>query len=121
MTPFFDDGLRKYSRGGGAVARHIRRLARHLFHHLRAHVLELVLELDLLGDSDAILGDARGAVALIKHDISALWAERDLDGIGENIDTAHHLIARVLGEFDVFGCHGCLLQILGSDTKVALS
>ena len=62
-----------------------------------------------------------GAIALIQHDIPALWAERDLDGIGENVDTAHHLIASVLGEFDVFGCHGCLLQILGSDTKVALS
>ncbi len=28
-------------------------------HHLRAHILELVLQLDLLGDGDAILGDAR--------------------------------------------------------------
>ena len=34
-----------------------------LAHHLRAHVLELVLELDLLGDGDAVLGDARGAEA----------------------------------------------------------
>ncbi len=79
---------------------------RHLFHHLCAHVLELVLEFDFLGDSDAVLGDARGAVALIKDDIPAFGAERYLDGIGENIDTAQHPVASVLGEFDVFGCHG---------------
>ena len=49
---------------------------RHLAHHLGAHVLELVRELDLLGDGDAVLGDARRAVGLVEHDVMALRAER---------------------------------------------
>ena len=80
-------------------------------HHLRAHVLELVLELDLLGDGDAVLGDARGAEGLLEHDVAALGPERHLDGIGENVDAAQHALAGVLRELDVFGCHGWLLQV----------
>jgi hypothetical protein len=78
---------------------------RRLAQHLRAHVLELVLELDLLGDGDAVLGDARGAEALVDHDIAALRAERHLHGIGEDIDAAQHAIAGVSGKFNVFGSH----------------
>ena len=48
-------------------------------HHLRAHVLELVVELDLLGDSDAVLGDAGSAERLVEDDVAALGAERHLD------------------------------------------
>src|SRR5215813_9599662 len=40
-----------------------------LANHLRAHVLELVLELDLLGDGDAVLGDAGSAERLVEHDV----------------------------------------------------
>ena len=49
----------EHGRGGGAVAGEIVGLLRDFAHHLRAHVLELVFELDLLGDGDAVLGDAR--------------------------------------------------------------
>ena len=59
-----------------------------LAQHLRAHVLELVLELDLLGDGDAVLGDARGAEALVEDDVAALGAERHLDRVGEDVDAA---------------------------------
>src|SRR3954465_4060055 len=64
-------------------------------HHLRAHVLELIFELDLLGDSDAVLGDARCAEALVDHDVAALRAERHLHRIGECIDAAQHAVARI--------------------------
>ena len=43
--------------------------------HLRAHVLELVGELDLLGDGDAVLGDARRAERLVEDDVAALRAQ----------------------------------------------
>ena len=78
-------------------------------HHLRAHVLELVLELDFLGDGDAVLGDARGAEALVEHDVAALGAERHLHRVGENVDAAQHAVAGVAGEFDVLGSHFSLL------------
>jgi hypothetical protein len=54
-----DDRLRQKGRRGRAVAGNVVGLGRHCAHHLGAHVLELVVELDLLGDCDAVLGDAR--------------------------------------------------------------
>ena len=68
----------EHGRGGGAVAGNVVGLRGDLAHHLRAHVLELVFELDLLGDGDAVLGDARRAVGLVEHDVAALRTERHL-------------------------------------------
>ena len=90
---------------GGAVAGHVGRLGGDLTHHLRAHVLELVFELDLLGDSHAVLGDARRAERLVEHDVAALRAERDLYRVVENVDAAQHTVARVDCEFDFLGSH----------------
>src|SRR5438045_186481 len=55
---FPDDRMSEHSRRGRAVTGMVGRLRRNLAHHLRAHVLELALELDLLGDGDAVLGNA---------------------------------------------------------------
>ena len=77
-----------------------------LAHHLRAHVLEAVLELDLLGDGDAVLGDRRGAEALLDDDVAALGAEGDLDRVGQGVDAREDAVASVLGVNDFFGCHG---------------
>src|SRR4051812_48060780 len=95
--------------GRGAVARHGAGLRGHLAHHLRAHVLELVREFDLFGDGDAVLGDAGRAEALVEHDVAALGAERHLNRVGQNIDTAQHLVTRVGREAYVFGSHGLSL------------
>src|ERR1035438_2166725 len=54
----------------------------------------LVLEFDLLGDGDAVLGDARGAIALVENDVAALGAERHAHRIGEDVDATQHLVAR---------------------------
>jgi len=105
LGAFTDDGLGENGGGGGAVAAEVVGLRGHFAHHLGAHVLELVGELDLLGDGDAVLGDARGAERLLDHDVAALRAQRDLHGFGEDVDAAQHLLARVLGEFHVLGSH----------------
>src|SRR6201999_3571338 len=91
--------------GGGAVAGRVSGLGSDFAHHLRAHVLELVLELDLLGDGDAVLGDAGSAERLVENDVAALRAERDLHRVGEDVDAAQHLVARLDGKFDFFSCH----------------
>ena len=105
LGAFLHDRLGEHGRGGGAVTGNVGGLGSDLAHHLRAHVLELVLELDFLGDRHTVLGDARGAERLVEHDVAALRAERDLHRIGENVDAAQHAVARVDGEFDVFGSH----------------
>ena len=106
LGAFAHDGVGEHGSGGGAVAGDVVGLRRDFAHHLRAHVLELVLKLDFLGDGNAVLGDARSAVALVENDVAALGAERHLDGVGENVDAAQHPVARVGGETYVFGSHG---------------
>ena len=86
-----EDRAREHGRGGGAVAGDVGGLGGDLLHHLRAHVLELVLELDLLGDRDAVLGDVRRAEGLLEDDVAAAGAERDGDGVGEDVDAAQDL------------------------------
>ncbi len=102
------DRLSEHGRGSGAVTGNVVGLRGHFAHHLGAHVLELVLELDLLGDGDAVLGDARGAEALVDDDVAALGAERDLHCVGEDVDAAQDTLARVAAEFNVLGCHDFL-------------
>ena len=45
---------------------------------------------------------------LSMHDVAALRTERHLHGVGENVDAAQHLLARVGGEPYVFGSHGLM-------------
>ena len=100
-----DDRLGEDGGGGGAVAGEVVGLRGDLAQHLRAHVLELVLELDLLGDGDAVLGDARGAEALVEDDVAALGTEGDLHRVGEDVDAAHDALAGVARKVNVFRCH----------------
>ncbi len=104
LGAFADDPLGEERCRGGAVAGEIVGLLGDLAHHLRAHVLELVVKLDLFCDRHAVLGDARRAERLVENDVAALGAERHLDGIGENIDAAQHLVAGFGGKFYDFGC-----------------
>src|SRR6202022_1064563 len=105
LGAFPHDRLRQHGGGGGAVAGGVVGLGGDFAQHLRAHVLELVVELDLLGDGDAVLGDAGRAKTLFNDDIAALGAERHLHRIGKNIDAAQHAITRVSGKFYVLGSH----------------
>ena len=105
LRAFAHDGCREHGRRRGAVTGIVVGLLGDFTHHLRAHVFELVLELDLLGDGDAVLGDARRPERFVDHDIAALGAERDLHRVGESLDAAQHSIARVAGETYVFGSH----------------
>src|SRR5205823_4226239 len=75
----------------------------------RAHVLELVGELDLFGDGDAVLGDARRAERFVEDDVAAFRTQRHLDRIGENIDAAQHAVTRVGVKPDFLGSHFSLL------------
>ena len=95
LGAFPDDRVSEHGRRGRAVARGIGGLGCDLAHHLRAHVLELVLELDLLGDGHAVLGDARGAVGLVEHDVAALGTERHAHRVRERVDAAQHAVACV--------------------------
>ena len=105
LSAFLDDRVGEDGRSGGPVTCLIRRLRGHFAHHLRAHVLELVFELDLLGDGDAVLGDAWCAKRLVEYDVAALGAKRHAYRVGECIDAVQHSVTRVDREFDFLGRH----------------
>ena len=92
LSALADDRRGENGSGRGAITGLVIGLRGDFAHHLRAHVLELVGELDLLRDRHPILGDARRAEALLDHDVAALGTERDLDGVGEDLDAAQHLV-----------------------------
>src|SRR6185312_8543305 len=102
LGAFTDDRSSEHGRGGGAVAGRVSGFGGDFAHHLGAHVLELVVELDLLGDGDAVLGDAGSAERLVEHDVAALGTERDFHGVGENVDAAQHAVAGINAEFYFF-------------------
>src|SRR5204862_8206946 len=103
LGAFTDDRSGEHGGGGGAIAGRVSSLGGDFAHHLGAHVLELVVELDLLGDGDAVLGDAGSAERLVEDDVAALGAEGDLYRVVENFDAAQHAVAGVYAEFDFFG------------------
>ena len=100
-----DDGGRENDCRGRAVTGDVVGFRGHLAHHLRAHVLELVAEFDLLGDGHAVLGDPRGAEALVEDDVAPFGAQRDFHCVGEDINAAQHALARVTAEPYVLGSH----------------
>ena len=105
LGAFPDDGVSEHGRCRGAVAGLVRGSGRDLTDHLRPHVLELVLELDLLGDGYAVLGDAGSAEALVEDDVAAFRTEGHAHRVGERVDAAQHLVARVDRELDFLGSH----------------
>src|SRR5207248_5505904 len=98
LGAFAHNGCGQHGRGGGAVAGSVGRLGGDFAHHLGAHTLELVLKLDFLGDGDAVLGDAGCSERLVEHDVAALGAEGDLDGVVEDVDAAQHAVAGIDAE-----------------------
>ena len=96
--------------GGGAVTGDVVGLLGDLLDQLGADPLERVLELDLLGDGDAVVGDGGGAPLLVEHDVAALRAERDADGVGELVHAPLEAAAGFLVEFDDLGHSGRFLR-----------
>ena len=111
-----EDRLGQHGRGGGAVTRDVGGLGSDLAHHLGAHVLELVFELDFLGHRHAVLGDGRGAEALLDHDVAALGAERDLHRVRQRVDARQDAIAGSCIEYDLFRSH-VLSSLLFDDAE----
>ena len=100
------EGLGQHGRGGGAVAGDVVGLLGDFLDQLGADALVRILKVDFLGDGHAIVGDGRGAVGLVQHDVAALRAQRDLDGVGELVQTREHSLASFLVVCNDL-CHLC--------------
>ena len=99
-----DHGPGQHGGGGGAVTGDVVGLLGDLLDELGADLLVGVLELDLLGDGDAVVGDRGGAPLLLEHDVAALRAEGDADGVGELVHAALERPTGLLVEGDDL-CH----------------
>src|SRR5690606_9857656 len=61
---------------------------------------------------DTVVGDRGGAPLLLQHASAALWAEGDLDGVGEDVHTPLETAASLLIEGNDLGHSG------GSSTRI---
>lgn len=104
LQTLMHEGLGQHGGGGGAVAGDVVGLLGDFLDQLGADALIRILELDLLGDGHAVVGDGRGAVGLVEHDVAALRAQRDLDGVRELVETREHALAGFLVVCDDL-CH----------------
>ena len=109
LHALIDEGLCQNGSGGRTVTGGVVRLGGDLANELGAHVLELVLQLDLLGDGDTVIGDERAAELLAQHDIAALGAEGNFNGVGQLVDTCAKRLAGVLALLDLFSHNESLL------------
>src|SRR5579862_3791752 len=105
LQPLADDRLREDGRRRRPVAGNVVRRRRDLADELRALVLENILELDLAGDRDAVVRDRGCAELLVKDYVAPLGTQRDLDRVGEDIDTALERAACVLVELQLLVSH----------------
>jgi len=121
LETLVDDCLGEHRGGGGAVTRDVVGLGGGLLEQLGAHVLEWVLQLDLLGDGHAVIGDRGWAELLVEHHVAALGTERDLDGVGERVDTALERAARVFAVLQLFGWHVFQIPPLWNGFRLAVS
>ena len=104
-----DHRPRQHGGGGGAVTGDVVGLLGDFLDQLGADLLVRVLELDLLGDGHAVVGDRGGAPLLLQHDVAALRAEGDADGVGELVHARLERAASLLVERDHLR-HCCVLR-----------
>ena len=88
LHAFVDHGLGQQRCGRGAVAGHVVRLGGDFLDQLGAHVFKRVFQFDVPGNRHTVVGDGRGTVFLIEHDVAAFGSQGDLDGIRQCIDAA---------------------------------
>ena len=100
-----DDRLCEHGRRRRAVTGNVVRGGRDLADELSTLVLERVLDVDLTGDRDTVVRDRRRAELLVQHDVATLGAERHLDRVGKDVDTALERAAGVLVELELLVSH----------------
>src|SRR6185312_1864376 len=105
LQAFFDDRLGEHGGGGGTVAGVIGGLGGDFLHQLGTDVFELVFQFDFLGDGYTVLGHRRGAEGAVQHHVPTLRAHGGLDGVRQDVDTAHDAGARVVTKIDLLCSH----------------
>ena len=105
LHAFINDGLSENRSSGRTVTGVVARLRGDFAHHGGTHVFKFIFEFDFFGDRHAILRDRRAAERAFKHNVAPLRAERYLDSIGENVDTANHFRAGIITEKNLLSSH----------------
>ena len=104
LHAFAEDSLSQNSCRGGAVAGDVGSFRRDFADHLGAHVFERIGQLDFFRHGDAVLGDDRRAEFLFDDRVAPLGAQRDLDGVSQNVDAPENRLARILTSHNLL-CH----------------
>ena len=104
FASLLEDGSSQNGSGGSSITSFVVSLGSNLLDKAGSDVVVSIGELDLLGDSDSIFGDFWGSESLVDNNVSSSWAEGDLDGICEHVNSFEHLSSGFSTEFDFFTC-----------------
>ena len=96
--PFINHRFKEHHGGRRTVARAVIRLIRDLLHNFRTHIFKLVFEGHLFRDGDAVIRDARAAVAAINHHVPPSRAERHFHCVCGFRNTRVECLPRVFAE-----------------------
>ena len=103
LAALLEDEASEDSGGGGTITSLVVNLGGNLLDEGGTNVVVAILELDILGDSDTILGDLWHAKSAVEDDVAATGSKGNLNGIGESVDALEHECARISSELDVLG------------------
>ena len=101
LASLLEDSASKNGGGGGAITSLIVGLGGNLLDEAGTNVVVSISELNLLGNSDTILGDLGRAEGLVNDDVTAARTKGNLDGISEHVSTLEHSSASVSAELDL--------------------
>ncbi len=87
--------------GGGAVTSNVVGFHSSLADKLSAHVLDRVLKLNFLSDGNTIVGNQRSAEGLLQGNVTALGAQRYLNGVCQLVDACSKSGAGISLELDI--------------------
>ena len=100
FASLLEDGSGQDGSGGGSISCFVVGLGGNLLDEAGSDVVVSIGEFDLLSDGDSVFGDLWGAESLVNDNVSSSWAEGDLDGIGEHVNTFEHLGSGLSAELD---------------------
>ena len=105
FQPVTVNRLGEYCRRCRPIAGYVACLGSDLAKHLCAHVLEFVFELNLFGNCYTVLRYGRTAELLFEHNVAALGAQRDSNGIGQLVHAGQNCFPAIFSKYNLFTCH----------------
>jgi hypothetical protein len=101
FAALLEDGTGEDGRRGSSITSLVVGLAGNLLDKIGTDVVVAVAELNVLGNSNTVLGNLWHSKSSVEDNITAAWSESDLDGVCEHLASLQHEGTGFSSELDV--------------------